>query len=129
MKAWHSDDAPRAIGPYSQAVEAGGMVFVSGQLGLDPATGQLAAGFEGQARRVFDHLQAILRVAGLGFGDVVKVSVFLKDLGDFAALGAIYGERFAAPFPARETVEVARLPKDALIEISLMAVRPTSVAQ
>lgn len=128
MKAWHSDEAPKAIGPYSQAVEAGGTVFVSGQLGLDPATGQLASGFEAQARRVFENLHAILRTAGLGFGDVVKVSVFLKNLGDFAALGAIYGERFAVPFPARETVEVARLPKDALIEISLIAVRSESVA-
>lgn len=120
-EAIHTDDAPPAIGPYQQAVRAGDWVWVSGQLGLDPATGVLAGGFEAQARRVFSHLDAILRAAGCGWDDVVKVSVFLRDLGDFAALNAIYAERFSAPYPARETVQVARLPKDALVEISLVA--------
>lgn len=120
-EAIHTNDAPPAIGPYQQAVRAGDWLWVSGQLGIDPATGALAEGFEAQARRVFDHLGAILQAAGAGWDEVVKVSVFLRDLEDFAALNALYAGRFRAPYPARETVQVARLPKDALVEISLVA--------
>lgn len=129
MKTIQTDGAPKAIGPYAQAVEAGSLVFVSGQLGLDPATGQLAPDFATQARQVFANLGAILKAAGAGFGDVAKVSVFLKDLNDFAALGEIYAAHFHEPYPARETVEVARLPRDARIEISLIAVRPDSATK
>lgn len=129
MKTIQTDGAPKAIGPYAQAVAAGPLVFVSGQLGLDPATGRLATGFEAQARQVFANLEAILKAAGAGFGDVAKVTVFLKDLNDFAALGAIYAAHFREPYPARETVEVARLPKDALLEISLIAARPDSATK
>ena len=123
-EAIQTDGAPRAIGPYAQAARCGPWLFVSGQLGLDPATGALAPDFEGQARRVFASLRAILEAAGMGFGDVVKVSVFLKDLNDFASLNALYAEQFQPPFPARETVEVARLPRDARVEISLVACAP-----
>ncbi len=117
----HTDEAPRAIGPYAQAARCGDWLFVSGQLGMDPVSGALAEDFEGQARRAFANLGAILRAAGLEFRHAVKVSVFLRDLRDFALLNAIYAEHFEEPFPARETVEVARLPRDARVEISLIA--------
>lgn len=116
--------APAAIGPYAQAVRAGDCVFISGQLGLDPATGALADGFDAQARQVFANLSAILEAAGCTWGNVVKASVFLADLNDFPALNAIYAGHVQPPYPARETVQVARLPKDARVEISLIARAP-----
>ena len=115
--------APKAIGPYSQAMQHNGMLFVSGQLGLNPATGELAATFEAQTEQIFANIEAILKQAGMGFQHVVKVSVFLQDLSQFAAMNAIYARCFKEPYPAREAVQVARLPKDGLIEISVIAMK------
>jgi 2-iminobutanoate/2-iminopropanoate deaminase len=123
MKAISTPKAPAAIGPYSQAVQSGNLLFVSGQLGIDPQSGNMVEGFEAQARLVFNHLQAILEAAGMSFANVVKASVFLKDMNDFALLNEIYAGYFEAPFPAREAIQVARLPKDGLVEISIMAVK------
>jgi 2-iminobutanoate/2-iminopropanoate deaminase len=115
--------APKAIGPYSQAILQNGMLFVSGQLGLNPATGEFAPTFEAQTEQVFANIEAILKQAGMGFQNVVKVSVFLQDLSQFAAMNAIYARFFKEPYPAREAVQVARLPKDGLIEISVIAMK------
>jgi 2-iminobutanoate/2-iminopropanoate deaminase len=125
-KVISSPAAPAAIGPYSQAVAVpvpgATMVFCSGQIGLDPATGQMVAGdVADQTRRVLDNLGAVLAAAGASFADVVKTTIFLGDLGDFAAVNQVYGERFSGPPPARSTVEVARLPKDARVEIEVIA--------
>jgi 2-iminobutanoate/2-iminopropanoate deaminase len=118
-------DAPAAIGPYSQAVRMGDFIYTSGQVALDPATGQLiAGGIEAQTTRVLENLKAVLEAAGAGLNQVVKTLVFLKDMNDFAAMNAVYG-KYLAPegvvAPARSTVEVARLPKDALVEIEVIA--------
>jgi 2-iminobutanoate/2-iminopropanoate deaminase len=122
MEFTHSDEAPQAIGPYSQAVAIDGWLFTSGQVGLDPATGELApGGFEAQARRVFANLRAVLESGGCGFSDVVKATVYLADLADFAALNAIYAEAFGSHRPARSTVQVAALPRGARVEIDLVA--------
>lgn len=119
-----SDGAPRAIGPYSQAVSTDGWLFTSGQVGLDPATGELVpGGFEAQARRVFENLGAVLTAAGCGFGDVVKATVYLADMADFATLNGIYAEAFGDHRPARSTVQAAALPKGARVEIDLVARR------
>jgi 2-iminobutanoate/2-iminopropanoate deaminase len=121
-EAVSSPDAPKAIGPYSQAVRAGQLLFVSGQVPLDPATGQIVAGdIETQTRRVFDNLAAVLKAGGRSFADVVRTTVFLADMNDFTAVNDVYGTYFSAPYPARATVQVARLPKDARIEIDLIA--------
>jgi 2-iminobutanoate/2-iminopropanoate deaminase len=124
--AIHTSEAPAAIGPYSQAIRVSNMVFTSGQIPIDPATGQLVeGGIEGQTHRVLKNLQAVLAAADLDFSRVVKTTVFLKDMGHFAAMNSIYAEYFEtkhSPAPARSTVEVARLPKDALVEIELIAV-------
>ncbi len=117
--------APPAIGPYSQAVRSGDLLFCSGQVGFDPATGNVVdGGVEAQTERVLANVDAVLSAAGLSFADVVKTTVFLKDMADFAAMNAIYA-RSVAPegvvAPARSTVEVARLPKDALVEIEVIA--------
>ncbi len=115
-------NAPQAIGPYSQAIKAGGMVFVSGQIPIDPADGNLAgAGIGEQTERVLRNLAAILAAAGSGMDKVVKTTVFLKSMGDFAAMNEVYAKAFPAPPPARATVEVARLPKDVLVEIDVIA--------
>ena len=114
--------APRAIGPYSQAVKAGGFVFCSGQIPLDPATGELSGGtISDQAERVMDNIAAVLAAAGLGFGDVVKSTIYLTDMADFAAVNEVYGNRFAGSPPARSTVEVKGLPKGARVEIEVIA--------
>ncbi len=115
--------APAALGPYSQAVMMNNALFVSGQLGFDSGTGLMPEGFEAQANLVFANLKAILEAAGMSFRNVVKVSVFLKDMNDFAALNEIYARNFSAPYPAREAIQVARLPKDGLIEISVIAMK------
>jgi 2-iminobutanoate/2-iminopropanoate deaminase len=121
-QAVSSPDAPKAIGPYSQAVRAGQLLFVSGQVPLDPATGQIVAGdIETQTRRVFDNLAAVLKAGGRSFADVVRTTVFLADMNDFSAVNDVYGTYFSPPFPARATVQVARLPKDARVEIDLIA--------
>ena len=117
-----TSDAPKAIGPYSQAVRAGQLLFLSGQVALDPATGLLVEGdIRVQTRRVMDNLGAILRAAGLSFADVVKTTVYLTDLNDFAAMNEVYGACFDPPAPARATVQVSRLPRDARVEIDLVA--------
>ena len=113
-----TEQAPAAIGPYSQAVRRGSFVFLSGQIPLDPATGQLVEGdIATQARRVFDNLRAVCAAAGGSFEDVVRVGIYLTDLGDFAAVNAVMAENFAAPFPARSTIEVSALPRGARVEV------------
>lgn len=122
MELCHTDGAPRAIGPYSQAVSVDGWVYTSGQVGLDPATGELVpGGFEAQAKRVFANLRAVLESCGCGFGDVVKATVYLADLAEFPRLNALYAEAMGEHRPARSTVQVAGLPKGALMEIDLVA--------
>ena len=117
-----SADAPKAIGPYSPAVRAGQFLFVSGQVPIDPATGDMIAGdIAAQTRRVLDNVGALLKAAGRSFGDVVRTTVFLADLNDFAAMNEVYGQYFPQPYPARATVQVARLPKDARVEIDVIA--------
>jgi 2-iminobutanoate/2-iminopropanoate deaminase len=124
-KAVSTKSAPAAIGPYSQAVRVGDFLYTSGQVGLDPATGALVeGGIDAQTTRVLDNLKAVLEAAGTDFAHVVKTTVFLKNMDDFAAMNAIYGKYFAPEgvvAPARSTVEVARLPKDALVEIEAIA--------
>jgi 2-iminobutanoate/2-iminopropanoate deaminase len=115
--------APAAIGPYSQAIATDGFVFTSGQLGLDPATGELVPGVEAQAERALQSLAAVLDAAGLGFADVVKTTIFLVDMADFAAVNAVYAGHMPSPPPARSTVQVAALPKGGLVEIEAIAVR------
>jgi 2-iminobutanoate/2-iminopropanoate deaminase len=115
-------DAPQAIGPYSQAIKANGFVFVSGQIAIDPATQQVIAGDVGaQTDRVLRNISEILEAADSGLGKVVRSTVFLKNMDDFAAMNAIYGKYFKTTPPARSTVEVARLPKDVLVEIDVIA--------
>jgi 2-iminobutanoate/2-iminopropanoate deaminase len=117
-----SNDAPKAIGPYSPAVRAGQLLFVSGQVALDPATGQMVdGGIAEQTRRVLDNLGALLTAGGRTFADVVRTTIFLADMNDFAAVNEIYGQYFKEPYPARATVQVARLPKDARVEIDVIA--------
>lgn len=123
MQAVNTHRAPAAIGPYSQAVSANNILFVSGQLGIDPGTGMMPEGFAEQANLVFANIQAILEAAGMSFAQVIKVSVFLADMNHFATLNEIYARNFSPPYPAREAVQVARLPKDGLIEISVIAMR------
>jgi 2-iminobutanoate/2-iminopropanoate deaminase len=121
-EAISSPGAPKAIGPYSQAVRAGQLLFVSGQVPLDPATGQMVEGdIAAQTRRVFDNLAAVLKAGGRSFADVVRTTVFLADMNDFAAVNEVYGTYFTEPYPARATVQVARLPKDARVEIDVIA--------
>ena len=123
MKAISSPDAPKAIGPYSPAVRSGQLLFVSGQIPLDPATGRMIDGDVAvQTRRVMDNLGAVLRSAGLSFGQIVRTTIFLADLEDFAKVNEIYGSYFSEPYPARATVQVARLPRDASVEIDAIAV-------
>jgi 2-iminobutanoate/2-iminopropanoate deaminase len=115
--------APAAIGPYSQAIAIDGLLFCSGQLGLDPATGELVDGVEAQAERSLRNLSAVLDAAGLGWADVVKTTVFLADMADFAAVNAVYARFMPDPPPARSTVQVAALPKGGLVEIEAIARR------
>ena len=126
MKAIHTEKAPAAIGPYSQAISSGsGLVFVSGQLPIDPATGLFPeGGVEAQTRQSLLNAQAILKAAGLSFSSVVKTTVFLADMADFAAMNGVYAQFFSAPFPARSAVAVKTLPKGALVEIECIASSP-----
>jgi 2-iminobutanoate/2-iminopropanoate deaminase len=115
-------DAPQAIGPYSQAVRANGLVFTSGQIPIDPTNQQLISGdVAAQTERVLRNIEAILAAAGSSIEKVVKTTVFLKSMGDFAAMNEVYGRHFTSAPPARSTVEVARLPKDVLVEIDVIA--------
>lgn len=116
--------APEAIGPYSQAIDCGSLVFVSGQIPLDPTTGAIVGDdAASQTRQVLQNLEAVLRAAGLSLRNVVKTTVYLKNLSDFAAMNAVYAEAFSGHAPARATVEVSRLPRDVSVEIDLIAVR------
>ncbi len=117
-----TDDGPKAIGPYSQAIKANGLVFLSGQIALDPATQQIISGdVAAQTDRVLQNLAGILKAAGSSLAQVVKTTVFLKNMSDFAAMNEVYGRHFTQAPPARSTVEVARLPKDVLVEIDVIA--------
>ena len=122
-QAVSTTSAPKAIGPYSQAVKAGSMLFVSGQIPLDPATGALVEGsIADQTHRVFRNLGEILKAAGASFDHVVRTTVYLADMGDFAAMNEVYGTYFSSPAPARSTVQAAALPKNARVEIDVIAV-------
>ncbi|HUE52475.1 MAG TPA: RidA family protein [Terriglobales bacterium] len=115
-------DGPQAIGPYSQAIKANGFVFVSGQVAIDPATQQVVSGdVAAQTERVMKNLSGILKAAGSGLEKIVRSTVFLKNIGDFGAMNEVYGRYFSSAPPARSTVEVARLPKDVLVEIDVIA--------
>ena len=119
-----TNDAPHAIGPYSQAVRSGNLVFLSGQIALDPKSGNLIEGdFAAQARRVFENLRAVLRAAGVDFRHVTRATVYLTDLGNFQSLNSIYAEYFGDHKPARSTVGVAQLPRGAAVEIDLIALK------
>lgn len=120
----YSTEAPKPIGPYSQAVWAGDTLFVSGQIALDPASGELIQGnIEIETKAVLNNVIAILDKAGIGFSNIVKTSIFLKNMDDFAAVNAVYASYFTSDFPARETVQVSKLPKDVNVEISVIAIR------
>jgi len=119
----HTDDAPKAIGTYSQAVRAGNAVYLSGQIGLDPASMQLADGVEAQIHRVFRNLQAVAAAAGASLDDAVKLTVFLADLGHFAKLNEIMPQYLSQPYPARSAVGVSQLPRGALVEIDAILVK------
>ena len=116
-------EAPKAIGPYSQAIVANGFVFAAGQIGSDPKTGKLVeGGIEAETEQALKNIEAVLKAAGSSMKDVVKATVFLADMNDFAKMNAIYGKWMGEPYPARSTVQVARLPRDARIEIEVVAV-------
>ena len=123
--AIHSDRAPAAIGPYSQATRTGNLVFFSGQIPLDPATGELVGGdIAAQVRRAFDNLKAVCEAAGGTMDDIARVGLYLTDLSQFAAVNAVMGEYFAQPYPARSTIEVPGLPKGAAFEVDALMVLP-----
>lgn len=121
VKEIHTENAPAALGPYSQAIQAGDFTYVSGQIGIDPATGEVAEGIEKQTHQVLNNLQAILTAAQAEFSDVVKFTIFLSSMDDFAIVNEIYGDYLSKPYPARATVEVSRLPKDVLVEMDVVA--------
>ncbi|MEQ1645936.1 MAG: RidA family protein [Pyrinomonadaceae bacterium] len=122
-RAVESPDAPKAIGPYSQAIIANGLIFTAGQVGADPKTGALVeGGIEAQTEQVLKNIEAVLKASGSSLDDVVKTTVFLADLNDFAKMNEVYAKRFKTPYPARSTVQVARLPRDAKIEIEAVAI-------
>ena len=121
MKAVSTDKAPAAIGPYSQAQIVGNLVYTSGQIPIIPETGALAEGLEAQAHQVFKNLGELLKAAGSDLSKTVKTTVFIKNMNDFGAINAIYAQYFTEPFPARSCVEVARLPKDVLLECEVIA--------
>lgn len=118
-----TDKAPAAIGPYSQAIEVNGMVYTSGVIPVDPATGEIPAGVEAQARQAFSNLANLLEAAGTSMAQAVKTTVFIKEMNDFGRINEIYAEYFTKPYPARSCVEVARLPKDVLLEIEVIALK------
>ena len=119
-----TSDAPAAIGPYSQAILAGDVLYCSGQIGLDPRTGELVAGgFEAEARQVLANLQAVVAAAGLSLADAVRITVYVVDLADFPRLNELIATTFRQPYPARATVQVAALPRGARVEVDLVAVR------
>jgi len=122
MEPIHSQNAPQAIGPYSQAIKHGDTLYISGQIGLDPSTGKFVSDdLQGQTEQVMKNIGAVLEAAGLKYGNVIKCSIFLLDMTRFSEVNAIYGAYFKAPFPARETVQVSALPAGALVEVSVTA--------
>lgn len=121
MKEIKTNNAPSAIGPYSQAVITNNMVFTSGQIPVNPLTGEIPDGIENQAKQVFENLKNLLEASGAGIENVVKTTVFIKDMQDFPKVNAIYETYFTKPYPARSCVEVSRLPKDVLIEVEAIA--------
>ena len=124
MKALHSDNAPTAVGPYSQAIEANGFVFASGQLPIDPATNAFVeGGVKEQTRQSLTNAQSVLKAAGLDLSHVIKTTVFLSDMADFAAMNEVYAEFFNEPYPARSAIAVKTLPKNALVEVECIAAR------
>ena len=123
MKAVTTSSAPAAVGPYSQAIDTGALVFISGQLPIDPATSAIPDGAVAQAEQAFANIRAILEAAGLGLANVVKTTVFLADLADFAAVNDAYARAFRAPFPARSCVQVAAIPQGARLEVEAIAAR------
>ena len=122
-KVISTDKAPAAIGPYSQAIEVNGMVFTSGAIPVDPATGQIPEGVEAQAEQALRNVEALLEASGTGMENVVKTTVFIKDMNDFAKINEIYAKHFTGAYPARSCVEVARLPTDVLLEIETIATK------
>ena len=124
MEIIQTDRAPQAIGPYSQAVQVGNTIYTSGQIPLDPSTGEMIGGdITAQARRVFENLRAVIEAAGASFDDVARVGIYLTDLGNFAAVNAVMAEYFREPYPARSTIGVASLPRGAQVEVDLVLVR------
>lgn len=124
MKVINTNKAPKAIGPYSQAIEANGLVITSGQLPIDPATGEFApGGIKEQTRQSLTNAKAILEEAGIGLGNVMKTTVFLSDMNDFAAMNEVYAEFFNEQFPARSAIAVKTLPKNALVEVECIAAK------
>ena len=124
MKVVNTNKAPKAIGPYSQAIEANGLLLTSGQLPIDPATGEFApGGIKEQTRQSLTNAKAILEEAGIGLGNVMKTTVFLSDMNDFAAMNEVYAEFFSEPFPARSAIAVKTLPKNALVEVECIAAK------
>lgn len=124
MKVVNTNKAPKAIGPYSQAIEANGLIITSGQLPIDPATGEFApSGIKEQTRQSLTNAKAILEEAGIGLGNVMKTTVFLSDMNDFAAMNEVYAEFFSEPFPARSAIAVKTLPKNALVEVECIAAK------
>lgn len=117
----NTNNAPAAIGPYSQAIQAGDFLYVSGQIPIDPATGEVVEGIENQTKQVLNNLKAILNEAGTDFSHVVKFTIFIKDMNDFGTVNDIYGSFLQKPYPARACVEVSRLPKDVLVEMEAIA--------
>ena len=122
-KAISTDKAPAAIGPYSQAIEVNGMVYTSGVIPVNPATGEIPSGVEAQAEQAFSNMAALLEAAGTDMASVVKTTVFIKEMNDFAKINEIYVKYFTGTFPARSCVEVARLPKDVLLEVEAIATK------
>ncbi|MCI6868079.1 MAG: RidA family protein [Lachnospiraceae bacterium] len=122
-KAISTDKAPAAIGPYSQAIEVNGMVYTSGVIPVNPATGEIPSGVEAQAEQAFSNMAALLEAAGTDMASVVKTTVFIKEMNDFAKINEIYAKYFTGTFPARSCVEVARLPKDVLLEVEAIATK------
>lgn len=117
MEQISTNKAPAAIGPYSQAIKAGGMLFTSGQIPINPATGNIPEGVEAQAEQALTNVKSLIEASGASMDKVVKTTVFIKNMNDFAAINEIYAKYFTEPFPARSCVEVARLPKDVLLEV------------
>lgn len=123
-KAVHTDKAPAAIGPYSQAIDTGPLIYTSGQIPIDPSTGQVVSGgIKEQTAQVLENLKNVLEAAGSSMEKVIKTTVFMKDLSDFSAMNEVYAKYFSEPYPARSCVEVNRLPKDVLIEIEAVALK------